>query len=519
MEDPVEFDATAPPVRASSPSPSVSPTPAISSCPSPDRTSRTFSTFSTVSSLSTSSGASGDARSSVSVSTRRRGYIRPQGAEFAASAKNRESVMSLGSIAHLQYYFARTGLLDGKGGNTREYKKKKRNTEGFPQLLLTPNSHFTDDFTTSPTEEEHTDPGEDVYDEVEPGEEVMLPPTVSTYSIKTHYIPPPPDLLQLRRDLLNAIWKAQKEIDTVSQDQPSPETLPPRIDISPEGNADSDENSQVQADLAAARKTWDEIQGMRILDVVTLAIRAAKIYYTTHEYPERLSSIRSEREIRQDLFNVLEVLKRWAGRNFAGGLREDEQKAVLDWMSDVRDMLGKEARLEEAEVKERASWGWIEGDWTGRERQREEAFLASLTGPDSSLPAWPELENGSPPSPMLEQLCDGRDLIRIHNIAVKKSKRPFGEIKTFHEDIAKPYRRADNLRFWIKAAEIRWETKLDLDVMGVVNGNSDEAWHQFDKAVAAWCKSVRQELSQDLRVLRRRATAASADGLLVSKKR
>ncbi|KAL4887190.1 hypothetical protein BJY04DRAFT_204690 [Aspergillus karnatakaensis] len=490
MEDPVEFDHTAPPLRASSPSPSVSPTPAISSCPSPDRT------FSTVSSLSTSSAASGDARSSVSVSTRRRGYIRPQGAEFAASARNRESVMSLGSIAHLQYYFARTGLLDGKGGNTKEYKKKNRDTGEYPRLLLTPNARFTDDLTLSPTEEDNTEPGEEGYDD---GEEVMLPPTVSTYSIKTHYIPPPPDLLQLRRDLLNAIWKAQKEIDSVSQDQPSPEKLPPRIDLPQDSTTDPEEDSQRQADMVAARKTWDEIQGMRILDVVTLAIRAAKIYYTTHEYPERLASIKSEREIRQELFNVLEVLKRWAGRTFAGGLREDESKAVLGWMSDVRDMLSKEAQLEDAEVKERAGWVWIEGDWTGRERQREEAFLTSLTGPESPLSAWTAPEDGSLPSAFLEQLRDGRDLIRIHNTAVRKSKRPFGEIKSFHEDVAKPYRRADNLRYWIKAAELRWETKLEMDVMGVVYGSSDEAWHQFDKVIATWCKAVREELSQDLR--------------------
>jgi hypothetical protein len=36
---------------------------------------------------------------------------------------------------------------------------------------------------------------------------------------------------------------------------------------------------------------------------------AAKIYYTTHENPERLSSIKSEREIRKELFDVLEALR------------------------------------------------------------------------------------------------------------------------------------------------------------------------------------------------------------------
>ncbi|KAL3460432.1 hypothetical protein BJX64DRAFT_278473 [Aspergillus heterothallicus] len=487
-------------VRDSSPSPSISPTPAISSCPSPDRT------FSTVSSLSTSSTASGDARSSISVSTRRRGYIRPQGAEFAVSARNRESVMSLGSIAHLQYYFARTGLLEGRGGNSREYKKKKKkkSADDVPQLLLTPNARFTDDLTLSPTEDDTTQIGEEGFDD----SEVMLPPTVSTYSIKTHYIPPPPDLLHLRRDLLNAIWKAQKEIDSIFQDEPAPELLSPRIDLPSDANTNSEVDSQRQADFAAARKGWDEIQGMRILDVVTLAIRAAKIYYTTHEYPERLASIKSEREIRQELFSVLEVLKRWAGRNFEGGLQEDERTAVQGWMSDVRDMLSREAQLEDAEVKERAGWVWIEGDWTGRGRQREEAFLASLMGTESPLPSWAAPEDGSLPSAFLERLRDGRDLVRLHNLGVKKSKRPFGEIKSFHEDVAKPYRRADNLRYWIKAAELRWETKLEMDVMGVVYGSSEDAWHQFDKAILAWCKAVREELSQDLRVLRRRATAA-----------
>src|SRR5437879_3118810 len=46
---------------------------------------------------------------------RRRGFMRPQGTEFSTSARSRESVMALGSIAHLQYFFAKTGLLDGKG--------------------------------------------------------------------------------------------------------------------------------------------------------------------------------------------------------------------------------------------------------------------------------------------------------------------------------------------------------------------------------------------------------------------
>jgi hypothetical protein len=56
--------------------------------------------------------------------------MRPQGTNFADSARNRDSVMSLGSIAHMQYYFARTGLLDGKGGQLAKGDMKKKNNTG-----------------------------------------------------------------------------------------------------------------------------------------------------------------------------------------------------------------------------------------------------------------------------------------------------------------------------------------------------------------------------------------------------
>ncbi|KAB8235245.1 hypothetical protein ETB97_009495 [Aspergillus alliaceus] len=489
MDESIESESVAPPVRASSPSPFIIPTPALSSsCPSPDRT---VSTVSTLSSRSVSSATSADARSSVStVSSRRRGYIRPQGAEFAESARHRESVMSLGSIAHLQYYFARTGLLEGKGGHAREWKKKQK-PEDIPRLLLTPNARFIEDLTESPTEET-SDPAEEEFDE----HEVMLPPTVSTYSVKTFHIPPPPDIGALRKDLLDALNKAGKSMETIGSQKE-----PPRNMKSPRINVDElpDIGDVTSKTLTGATPLgWHEAQGMQILDVVTLAIRAARIYYTAHERPERLASIKSEREIRQELFDMLEVLKRWASRNFTGGLRDDERSSIMGWMSNVRSMLAQEVRMEESEAQERQGWAWARGDWTGKERAREEAFLRSLleTG---SLPTWTSLEGQALPTPMLEWFRDGRGLVRIHNQAVKKSKRPFCEIKSFHEDVAKPYRRADNLRYWIKAAEIRWETKLEMDVMGVVYGNSDEAWRKFDTALLTWCKAVREELMRDWR--------------------
>ncbi|KAJ6095803.1 hypothetical protein N7486_006549 [Penicillium sp. IBT 16267x] len=488
MEEPQSRDpeVTSPTIRSSSPSPSIPATPAISSYSSPDRT------FSSVSSHSASSATSADARSTVSTSSHRHGYTRALGAEFAESARHRDSVMSLGSIAHLQYYFARTGLLDGKTGRGKEFKKK--NGENVPRLLITPNEGHIDDFVASPSdmaESSEFDPNND-----EEGE-VMLPPTVSTYSIKTHHIPPPPDLISLRRDLQVALEKADSNIEAVEEGIDPRE--PFRSSLSPDDVPETLEEDSARG--MPTPQTKEEAQGMCILDNVTLAIRAAKIYYTAHPHPERLASLKSEREIRKDLFHVLDVLKRWAARHFACGLRPEEREIIQGWISGVRTMLVREKALEDLEAQERENWDWAQGDWTGRERAREESFLRSLMPGGHTLPEWTPIEDDATiedlPTPFLDRFRDGRILVQLHNIAVKKSKRPFGEIKAFHEDIAKPYRQADNLRYWIKAAELRWELRFQVDVMGVVQGSSDAAWRQFDAALLAWCRTVREELVRD----------------------
>ena len=476
-----------PPVRSGSPSPSIPATPAISSYSSPDRT------FSSVSSHSASSATSADARSSVSTSSRRHGYIRAFGAEFADSARHRDSVMSLGSIAHLQYYFARTGLLEGKSGRGKEFKKK--NKDNVPRVLITPNEQHIDDLVDSPTE--MSESAEVDYLEDEEGE-VMLPPTVSTYSIKTHHIPRPPDLISLRRDLQMALDKAEAIIEAIENGAEPSLREPIRTSLSP---SDISENMEDDGSRdVPTPQTKEEAQGMCILDDVTMAIRAAKIYYTTHEHPERLASIKSEREIRKDLFHVLDVLKRWAARHFATGLRDEERDVIKGWISGVRIMLVREKALEDLEAQERENWDWAQGDWTGRERAREESFLRSLFPDGHTLPDWTPIEETSSdslPTAFLARFRDGRILVQLHNIAVKKSKRPFGEIKAYHADVAKPYRQAENLRFWIKAAELRWEIRLKVDVMEVVQGSSEMAWKLFDTALLAWCKTVREELVRD----------------------
>jgi hypothetical protein len=197
------------------------------------------------------------------------------------------------------------------------------------------------------------------------------------------------------------------------------------------------------------------------------------------------------------------VLKRMASRNFRGGMRVLELAAFLSWIESIDALLKQEQEIEKTEAAEQQSWTWREGDWTGKEREREWLFLRSfeLGSSEDPLPQWPEA-NPEPadssaveiPSDFLVALQDGQRLIRLHNALVARSKRKFGEIKSWHTDVAKPYRRAENLRYWAKAAELRFDVRLTLPVQDIVHG---EAWRQFDEAVLKWSSKVREELLEE----------------------
>lgn len=218
--------------RDASPPPTLSPSLALDAIPILDR------------SVSTASSSMSSRRSSSSrlsdpglTSSKRRGYMRPQVTNYSESARNRESVMSLGSIAHLQYYFARTGLLDGKGAQVARpdmlRRKSSNNLNGASSRagsmgameastgdgqsgLLSPTMAGFDScavsdagFMDSPLEQEG---------EVDWESQMMLPPTVSTYNQKPIYVAPPPDLTMLRRELTEAMedaLKVLKETDSV----------------------------------------------------------------------------------------------------------------------------------------------------------------------------------------------------------------------------------------------------------------------------------------------------------------
>ncbi|QSZ28853.1 hypothetical protein DSL72_003358 [Monilinia vaccinii-corymbosi] len=517
-----------------SPSPTRSPRPAIGATGGFSRSVSTASEGSVFSSRSSamsrasehsSMGSSASRSSSASYGNRtpmaglerpkRRGYVRPQGTNFAKSAQARESVLSLGSIAHLQYYFARTGLLDGKGGRFMKKRKDGRETLDLSVLDTTfraPASGFDADssyastasspelsaqfgggLVSSPINDDNEDEDDFCMEEEDDNPLHKLPPTASTYIHREKVVTPPPTLDQLRKGLVDALNNATTALEDAKNAKTPPASPLSKIKADPADPTDP-----------VIPEGWFEVQGMHILDIMTLAIRAAKLYYTAHEHPERLLAIKSEKEIRGDLLSVLEVLKRMATRGFANGIRTEEREAMDTWTDGVRNMLRQEKVLEAEERRLMASWTWLHGDdWAGKAIEREYAFLKSMDPDPDTLPPLSLLgdveDDSQLPTPFLAEMTTGLRLVRLHNAAVKTSKRPFGAISTFHTEFNKPYRSAENLRFWVKAAELRWEVDVKFDVMGVVHSEDREAWEGFEAVIWKWCKAVREELSEELK--------------------
>ena len=410
--------------------------------------------------------------------------------------------MSLGTIAHLQHYFARTGLLDGKGAQLAREDQKNASSDNPDEtgsLSPGPTAHHPARNTPSPNLNLRTtdlnfsedasivaSPDGSAFEGTwEDDHPLNLPPTVSTYKQKPTYVPPPPNLSVLRHELREALEDAKKLLADIQGD---------------ENERSAEERAQHAVDEKSPESQslqgWYEIQGLQVLDLVTLAIRAAKNFYTSHEQPKRLYSIQSERKIRSDLFDVMEALKKLAARNFASGIRKDERDKIGSWASSIEDLVSKDEGLENQEHEQRQRWPWLNDDWAGRDREREWHFLRSFDPDPESLPEWsPPSEHDAHPMPFLSALQNGLRLVRLHNELVKASRRQFELIKVFHTDTAKPYRCAENLRYWIKAAELRWDVMLTVDVHGVVHGTGAAAWQGFDEALLKWCKTVRQEIT------------------------
>ena len=118
--------------------------------------------------------------------------------------------------------------------------------------------------------------------------------------------------------------------------------------------------------------------------------------------------------------------------------------------------------------------------------ERYHLFLSQF---DPSEPKLPPVSSRE----FLDTLRTGTKLCLIHNALTHFSLRCFGLITRFHTDTTVQYRVTDNLRYFAKAAEIRWEITLDWDVEEIyrITPKGDE---MLKSQLGRWCQHVINEM-------------------------
>ena len=120
--------------------------------------------------------------------------------------------------------------------------------------------------------------------------------------------------------------------------------------------------------------------------------------------------------------------------------------------------------------------------------ERFHLFLVQFDPSESVLPSPSTRE-------FLETLRTGTRLCLIHNTLTHFSLRPFGLITRFHTDTSVQYRVTDNLRYFAKAAQIRWEIQIEWDVEEIWRATS-EGDEMLKRELAKWCRTVINEINK-----------------------
>ena len=233
---------------------------------------------------------------------------------------------------------------------------------------------------------------------------------------------------------------------------------------------------------------------MEVVESATLTIRLAQRYRAQirHEDWE------DEKKLRRDAFEVLSILRGIAER--AGrDVGEEEKLVVRKWCKDVR------ARIERDDEVRRQMWeravSWMDGEWEGKEWGNPRPTLTIILTLERYHLLLSQFDTSEPPLPapttdsFLHTLRTGTKLCIIHNAITHFSLRPFGLITRFHTDTSVRYRVTDNLRYFAKAAQIRWDIQLDWDV--------EEIWHatplgdeMLQRELGKWCEFIINEMTK-----------------------
>ncbi|CAG8555570.1 3055_t:CDS:2 [Paraglomus occultum] len=407
--------------------------------------------------------------------TPRRFYKKPsKPRDFATSAKKRQSVLALGSITHLQHFYAKKGIII-------QPKKLKQHAENILQINVTDLLQVTEepeDFPPTP-----------------------LPPSP----------PPLPAFLTTKLDVETdpEVLLAQCHIDIH-------EMLNAWHIVT--GDAQEDEESVLVDILAVMETTTKAIQSVKnysmhkedlspeslskiraaTLDVLDMLDKIEKTYREEddsssedgHIYKE--SYYRSLDTERQTLRKYLKVVEEYLLFN------HDEETAYAE------GGLANEEKRDSgiATLTPPASPGYQSWDWVNPELFKDESvgryhsFLeAHRPSKSKHLPNYTPLPDPrTDKTEFLAALSDGKLLCNIYNTVVRRSKRPFGFIEKIHDDTSRTYRASENLKFFAAACKFRFDIKFEaFDTLAIVKMTDIGRVH-LEEAIKAFCEKAMDEL-------------------------
>ncbi|KAL1914718.1 uncharacterized protein VTP21DRAFT_7976 [Calcarisporiella thermophila] len=129
---------------------------------------------------------------------------------------------------------------------------------------------------------------------------------------------------------------------------------------------------------------------------------------------------------------------------------------------------------------------------------RYRAFLeGNRQNQDSLEPPLPDPHEDK--AAFLASLCDGILLCQVYNQVVRKSRRPFGLINKIHTDTTRTYRAIENLRFFAAACKFRFDIafrKEEFDASAIAR-QTEQGLEQIEKALARFADTVIEELRND----------------------
>ena len=272
--------------------------------------------------------------------------------------------------------------------------------------------------------------------------------------------------------------------------------MPPERDsISPTPTAPKPESlKRVRGDLMTSLNECEHSlshgDGMDIVERATATIRLAQRYRTQVRHEDW----DDEKRLRRDAVDVLVILRNIAERDGID-VTAEEKGVVRTWCKAVRTRVERDDEVRRGVWEKAASW--MEGNWQGKEWGMISYMI--LTNPDRYHLFLSQFDPSQPKLPpptstrFLDILRTGTKLCLIHNASTHFSLRPFGLITRFHTDTTVQYRVTDNLRYFAKAAEIRWEIILDWDVEEIYR-ESPRGDEMLRSQLGKWCQHVIDEM-------------------------